>query len=321
MSQPSPTTRRVRKKPNHERWMISYADLLTLLLALFVVLFASSTQNKVKLQQEARSLVEAFHGENPTVIALQGAEQGILQHQPSPVPKPVEHPAPHVPHLKTVATRTAPPSPYQPPRRNTEEVVEHPARPAPMVRPIVTAMPPPIPEPRLSYEVSQRLAAEALALEQVKKQLESLLQPLTSAHQVTIEATPLTLTISLDAAVLFDTGKASLLPEAARLLTSVAASLKTLPQPFSIHLDGYTDDQPIHTDAFPSNWSLSVERAVSVVQLFADQGIDGTRLAAEGFGQYAPVVPNDSAAGRAKNRRVVIVIRAPDVPNPDAKTP
>ena len=309
MSQKAQAGRRVRRKPSHERWVISYADLMTLLLALFVVLFASSTRNKVKMEQEARSLVEAFHGENPAVIQFQGAEQGILHHQPSPVPKPVEHPSPHVPHLPTVATRTAPPSPYARPARHAEEVIEHPAPPQPLVRPIEAA-PPPIPsppQPRLSYDVAQRLAAEALALQHVKEQLESLLQPLTSAHQVTIEATPLTLTISLDAAVLFDTGKASLLPDAAKLLTAVAGSLKTLPEPFSIHLEGYTDNQPIHTAQFPSNWSLSVERAVSVVQLFSDQGIDGTRLAAEGFGEFAPIVPNDSEAGRAKNRRVELV--------------
>jgi chemotaxis protein MotB len=309
-----------RKKPNHERWMISYADLLTLLLALFVVLFASSTRNKTRMQEEARSLVEAFHGEIPAVLQMNGAETGILRHQPSPVPKPVEHPAPRVPHLPTVATRTAPPSPYAKPVHHAEVLAEHPAPPAPLVRPMETA-PPPLPVPRLSLAVSQHLAAEALALQHVKEQLESLLQPLTSAHQVTIQATPLTLTISLDAAVLFDTGKAGLLPGAAKLLTRVSDSLKMLPQPFSIHLEGYTDNQPIDTAQFPSNWSLSVERAVSVVQLFADQGIDGSRLAAEGFSEFVPIAPNDTDAGRAKNRRVVIVIRAPDVQNPNAKTP
>jgi chemotaxis protein MotB len=139
---------------------------------------------------------------------------------------------------------------------------------------------------------------------------------LTTAHEVTIQATPLTLTISLDASVLFNSGKSSLLPAASRLLASVSASLKTLPQPFSIHLDGYTDNQPIHTAQFPSNWSLSVERAVSVIEIFADHGLEGRRLAAEGFGEYAPIADNATAAGRAKNRRVVIVIRAPDVKNP-----
>jgi chemotaxis protein MotB len=122
--------------------------------------------------------------------------------------------------------------------------------------------------------------------------------------------------ISLDASVLFSSGKASLLPAASRLLASVSASLKTLPEPFTIHLNGYTDNQPIHTTQFPSNWSLSVERAVSVIEIFSDQGLDGRRLAAEGFGEFAPIASNATAEGRAKNRRVVIVIRAPDLKNP-----
>ncbi len=141
------------------------------------------------------------------------------------------------------------------------------------------------------------------------------LQPLTSAHQVTIQATPLTLTISLNAAVLFDTGEATLLPAAAQLLANVATSLKGLPEPFTIGVQGYTDNQPIDTARFPSNWSLSVERAVSVVQLFVADGIDGGRLSAQGFSEYQPIASNATELGRAKNRRVVIVIRAPDLNN------
>ena len=304
-----------RKKPNHERWVISYADLMTLLLALFVVLYASSTRNKFKMEEEARSLIAAFRGASPTVVQLEAAEQGVLHHQPSPIPRPIEHPSPNVPHLPAFNTRTAPQLPLDRLPRHAEEATRHPAPPAPPTTPQPVAEPTP-PQPQLDYQVSEALAAEALALERVRKQLESLLQPLTSAHEVTIQATPLTLTISLDASVLFNSGKSSLLPAASRLLASVSASLKTLPQPFSIHLDGYTDNQPIHTAQFPSNWSLSVERAVSVIEIFADHGLEGRRLAAEGFGQYAPIADNATAAGRAKNRRVVIVIRAPDVKNP-----
>jgi chemotaxis protein MotB len=303
------------KKPNHERWVISYADLMTLLLALFVVLYASSTRNKFKMEEEARSLVAAFRGSAPTIIQLRAADQGILHHQPSPVPKRLEHPAPTVPHLPRVNLRTALQSPPGTLPQHAEDVPKHSAAPAPPITapPVAGSVPA---QPQLTYQLSEQLAAEALALERVREQLESLLEPLTSAHEVTIQATPLTLMISLDASVLFNSGKASLLPAASRLLASVSASLKTLPQPFTIHLNGYTDNQPIHTAQFPSNWSLSVERAVSVIEIFAEQGLDGRRLAAEGFGEYAPVAGNTTAAGRAKNRRVVIVIRAPDLKNP-----
>ncbi len=114
-----------------------------------------------------------------------------------------------------------------------------------------------------------------------------------------------------------NSGQADLLPQAKLLLSHVADSLRSLPPPFSIALQGYTDDRPIDTAQFPSNWSLSAERAVSVVSLFADLGIEGEQLSAEGFGQYAPIADNVTEAGRAKNRRVVIVIRAPDVKAPD----
>jgi chemotaxis protein MotB len=310
-----------RKKPNHERWVISYADLMTLLLALFVVLYASSTRNKYKMQEEARSLLAAFQGASPSIVQLQAAEQGVLNHQPSPIPRPLEHPSPNVPHLPSANNRTAPQSPLSRVPSHAEEAPHHPAppaRPAPpaTAQTIVEPMPP---QPQLDYQLSRQLASEALALERVRETLEALLKPLTSAHEVTIQATPLTLTISLDASVLFDSGKSSLLPAASKLLADVSTSLKTLPEPFSIHLDGYTDNQPIHTAQFPSNWSLSVERAVSVIEIFAAQGLDGKRLAAEGFSQYAPIANNATPAGRSKNRRVVIVIRAPDVKTPQGQ--
>jgi len=260
---------REKKKPNHERWVISYADLLTLLLAFFVVLYASSTQNKFKLEEEAQSLLKAFHGTPPAVITAPSASRGIMKHQPSPIPKPVEHPAPSVPR-----------------------------------------------HPRVATAISRQLENEILSLQKARAALDQLLQPLVSKNAVTIQAQPLTLTISLNDAVLFQTGQASLLPAAAALLTSVSGSLKTLPAQFKIVVQGYTDDQPIATGQFASNWSLSTERAISVVQLFIAGGIPGQQLSAQGFGQYAPVASNATADGRAKNRRVVIVIHAPETNGP-----
>jgi chemotaxis protein MotB len=265
MDTPLPPAR-PKKKENHERWVISYADLLTLLLAFFVVLYASSTRDKFKMQEEAQSLLKAFHGTPPTPVQASAASRGVMAHQPSPVPRPVEHPAPQAPHLPS--------------------------------------------------SVSRNVAAEMLALQLAKAALEALLQPLTSKNEVSIQSEPLTLTISLNAAVLFPTGQATLLPAAAVLLTSVAGSLKSLPAAFNIVIQGYTDNQPIATAQFPSNWSLSTERAISVVQLFIGHGIDGNQLSAQGFGQFKPIASNASDDGRAKNRRVVIAIRAPD---PDAQ--
>lgn len=301
------------KPPNHERWVISYADFMTLLFALFVVLFASSSRNRAKMEEQAKAMIAAFHGMTPALMRQIGASQGVMKHQPSPVAKPLEHPASRTPREEAKPRQSAPVRLPVPPKPHAAAVAPKPTQP----------MPPPTPTPQkpvLSKAVSQQLAQEALALEKVKHQLEALLSPLTSGHQVTIDATPLTLTISLDAAVLFDSGKAELLPQAKDLLDKVATNLKTLPRPFAINLQGYTDNQPIATAQYPSNWSLSAERAVSVVELFAQQGIDGDRLSAQGFGEYAPITDNTTAQGRSKNRRVVIVIRAPDVQAPSPST-
>jgi chemotaxis protein MotB len=250
------------KPANHERWVISYADLLTLLLATFVVLYASSSRNKHKEDEIAASFVTAFHGTPPSVVQNSGASRGILQHQPSPIPKPVEAPA----------------------SANS----------------------------KLPKEMARQLAAEVLSLQQLQLKLTALLQPLIDKHEVSIQSQPLTLTIQLDASVLFPSGQATLKPAAVTLLHQVGAGLKNMPAPFTIVVQGYTDDKPIATPQFPSNWSLSAERAVSVVQLFVSDGVSGTQLAAQGFGQFAPIAPNTDEIGRAQNRRVVVVVHAPD---------
>ena len=99
--QPGP---KVKKKASHERWLVSYADLMTLLLALFVVLYASSTHNKVKIQETEFSIIHAFHG-TPIKVQAQQGNSGVLQHQPSPIPKPVEHPAPRRPPVPPAVSR------------------------------------------------------------------------------------------------------------------------------------------------------------------------------------------------------------------------
>jgi len=252
-----------KKAPNHERWVISYADLMTLLLALFIVLYASSTRDKSKMAEEADSLVKAFHGTPPAPVQQNTAGRGIMAHQVSAVPKPVPHPADKK-------------------------------------------------SPKISESLARQLAAEMLALQKVSDTLKNLLMPLTTDHKVTINSQPLTLTIQLDDAVLFENGKADLKPPAVVILTSIASSLKSLPKPFAIVIQGYTDNQPIDTAQFPTNWSLAAERAVSVVNLLQSNGVDGSQLSAQGFGQYGPIADNSTDAGRAQNRRVVVVIHAPD---------
>jgi len=259
----APPGKKPEKPPNHERWVISYADLLTLLLAFFVVLYASSTQNRHKMDQEAESFVKAFHGTPPAVTSTPTAGTGVMQHSPSPVP---------IQHEKT-----------QPKTQHAQ------------------------------HNVTRQVTANILSLEKVRQMLQSLLQPLIDKHAVSMQSAPLTLTIQLDASVLFPSGQATLKPPGMQLLNQVATSLVTLPPAFTVNVQGYTDNKPIDTLQFPNNWALSAERAVTVVTLFQADKVPGGQMSAQGYGEFSPVASNDTEDGRAKNRRVVIVIHAPDL--------
>lgn len=261
MAAPPKKKPKLQKPENHERWVISYADLLTLLLATFVVLYASSQRDRHKSDEVAKSFLEAFHGTPPAVMTpMPSGSKGILQHQDSAVPKPAETPA----------------------------------------------------ASRLPKSMAHQLSASMQTLQAMQLKLSALFQPMIDKHQVTVTSEPLTLTVQLDASVLFPSGEADLKPEGAALLKQVAVGFKSLPEGFRIVVQGYTDNQPIATTQFPSNWSLSAERAVTVVELFTSSGVAGGQLAAEGFGEFSPVTDNGTDPGRAQNRRVVVVVHAPD---------
>ncbi|MBB5373751.1 flagellar motor protein MotB [Acidocella aromatica] len=249
------------KPENHERWVISYADLLTLLLATFVVLYASSQHDRHKEDEVAQSFIKAFHGMPPQVMTpTPTGSRGVLQHQDSAVPKPEETPA----------------------------------------------------ASKLPKSMAHQLSDSMQTLQAMQLKLSALFQPMIEKHQVTVTSEPLTLIVQLDASVLFPSGEADLKPEGAALLKQVAAGFVNLPAGFRIVVQGYTDNQPIATAQFPSNWSLSAERAVTVVALFVSSGVAGKQLAAEGFGEFSPLADNGTDAGRAQNRRVVVVVHAPD---------
>lgn len=107
--------------------------------------------------------------------------------------------------------------------------------------------------------------------------------------------------------ILFETASAELrseaLPTIARLATVINQVRGT-----AVRVEGFTDSRPIHTPQFPSNWELSVARALSVVQALIASGVDPARLSAAGYGPYHPVAPNETPEGRAQNRRVEILV-------------
>ncbi|MCA1978752.1 MAG: flagellar motor protein MotD [Thiobacillus sp.] len=235
---------------NHDRWLISYADFITLLFAFFVVMYAVSAVNESKYRVLADALGDAF-GKSPAAAE------------------------PPVPNLRP--NQTLPP------------------------------------------DVKQRSLKQQQALEErqhmteVANNLLEAMGPLVKEGKVRVTQSRRGVTIEINANVLFQPGQAVLEPGSLGVLRAVARTLAK--EPFNLEITGHTDDVPIRSAQFPSNWELSAVRASSVVRLFADNGIDPSRLYAIGREASQPVASNATPEGRARNRRVELMILSsmPDV--------
>jgi chemotaxis protein MotB len=235
---PADTRKNSTPEDNHDRWLVSYADFVTLLFAFFVVLFASSTVDQAKLQSFAARF-EQYVRRNPAATAL----------------------------LEGGATAFSAPQPL------TADV------------------------PALSAEELQDSIAR----------LRRELFPEIREGKIELSVQPRGLVMSLRESAFFAPGEAELQPRSRETLAKVAAALTRIPG--QIRMEGHTDDTPIQTRRFPSNWELSTARAISVLRLLAnDYGLAAQRLGVAGYGEFFPLVPNDSAENRAKNRRVDVVI-------------
>jgi len=137
-------------------------------------------------------------------------------------------------------------------------------------------------------------------------EIEHAMQNLIKEDLISVRRSTFWLEVEINTSILYSSGNARLAPDAVPVLEELAKILT--PFPNAVHVEGFTDDVPINTLTFPSNWELSAARAASVVTLFAKTGIDPARLAAIGYGEYRPVADNDTEEGRAKNRRVVVVV-------------
>jgi chemotaxis protein MotB len=248
--------RRARKKfddepENHERWLISYADFITLLFAFFVVMYAISAVNIGKYKIFSDALGDAFGGK--------GAAQPINT---------------QVPNL-------------------------------------------PIPNPALKHR-TELLRKEKEQMTKLAQDLLSTLAPLVKEGKVRVTQNSRGVSVEINASVLFDPGDAKLTSESVEALRAVANLLKA--DRHSVQVEGHTDNQPIASPRYPSNWELSSVRASSVVRLFIDAGVAPERLTAVGFSANQPVAPNDTAQGRARNRRVAVTILS-GIPDPSTEVP
>ncbi|NMM28508.1 MAG: flagellar motor protein MotD [Glaciimonas sp.] len=240
---------------NQDRWLISYADFITLLFALFVVMYAVSSINEGKYRVLSNALGNAF------------GRESVL---PSIVVKP---PA-------------ALPIPSRLPNQKTRRI--------------------------------EAIRHEREQMTSMARDILKVLSPLIQEGKVRVTQTSLGVSVEINASVLFPTGDAKLTEESGQALKAVAAVLKN--DTHVIQVEGHTDNLPIRNLVFPSNWELSAVRASSVVRLFIENGIVETRLTAVGYGPTRPIVENNTAEGRSKNRRVAVTILSA-IPDPITEVP
>src|ERR1700735_760108 len=258
--------RRYRKRrrqldPSHDRWLVSYADFVTLLFAFFVVLNPSAQVNKRKVGQLAVAIQVGF--EKMAVYDASKRPPEIAKPQPIPVSKLEEN----VPRVQ-----------------NLNKFVRAPRVDADMAKPATMA--------------------------EIEKELNTALLPETERHSVTVTATAEGIVVSLREIGVFSSGSTAFEPDAKNTLGSFMRVIA--PFQLRIRIEGHTDNVPIHTKKFDSNWELSTARATEIIKLFiAQYGISPDRLSASGYGEYYPAAPNDTAEGRSKNRRVDLVVLSP----------
>jgi chemotaxis protein MotB len=261
---------------NEERWLLTYADMITLLMALFMVLFSISSVNISKYQTLQMSLKAAFSG------SILSGGSAILQ-------------------SGSESTRFHTPA--------TAEV--------PSIMPLTPSIPKPIDsgsgagqaEVQAAEQEAQSASAEQADFEALKFRLDAYAKAHGFSNQVTtqIDRQGLVVTVLTDK-LLFASGQATLQPGGEPLLDEVA-NLLDVDKTHPIVIEGYTDNQPIDTPQFPSNWELSTDRATTVLQYLLSRGVSSSRLAAEGFADLHPVASNATPGGRALNRRVEIVFQ------------
>ena len=226
-----------------ESWLVPYADILTLLLALFIVLFASSSVDQTKLEQMSAVFNEIFTSgtgvmDNPAVVQTVNGSSSQLQ---SGASKYMED------------------------------------------------------QDRLKE--SQNRVEEFIAINELEKQFET---------KMTDEG----LLITIRDSVLFDMGRAELKAEYATIADELSQLLMFDP-PRNIVITGHTDNVPINTNEFDSNWDLSVMRAVNFMKevVSGNEELDSKYFSVKGYGEYNPIASNDTEEGRAKNRRVEVLVQ------------
>src|SRR5580658_4270723 len=245
--------RKQEERVNHERWLVSYADFITLLFAFFVVMFATSQVDKGKAQAVSDSVKKALEGEsfnNVVSVILGGAANhtgvGNAQKQGPGGDKKQAKPDN---------------------KKSTAIVVE--------------LMP--------SFDILKKQLAEEI-----------------KSGKLQVSMVPRGLVISFTQAALFPSGEDEIAKDTYSSIKKIAEAMQKIPNP--ARMEGHTDAIPIHNSRFRSNWELSAARSIALLQALTGLGVDKDRLSIAGYADTNPLEDNDTEKGRAKNRRVDIII-------------
>ena len=248
-----------------ERWLVSFADMMTLLFALFMVLFAISSVNTSKFEALQRSLKDAFSG-----AVLDGGKSMLNAGSDE---------------QKTKQSAVEPPLPSMRPLSSINDT-----------------------SAKNSAEAAAKAKQEEQDFQKLKRRVDKLAKD-AGVHgkvNVTVRRRGLVIQLLTDK-VFFSSGDATLHPEAHKLVTKIGAIVRD-ERSHPVVVEGYTDSQPISNSRFESNWDLSGGRAAAVVNDFAKVGVLSARMSLQGYGSQVPVDSNSTADGRAKNRRVEVVL-------------
>ncbi|HYU46607.1 MAG TPA: flagellar motor protein MotB [Terriglobales bacterium] len=259
--------RKIASHSNHERWLVSYADFITLLFAFFVVLYASSQVDKRKVGKLSMAIQVAFQ------------EMGVFQASTTKVPLNPDSPMPF----------------------NEAQAIENVQHTASLGR-IVSR-----PDGRLVG------STENGDLAQLENELQTVLTAEIKRREIALRREPDGLIISLREVGFFESGSAEMKSASQAAFDQIATMLRQ--RDYRLRIEGHTDDIPIHTARFSSNWELSSSRATEIVRLLiVRDGFAPNRLSAAGYAEYHPLASNGSAEGRGMNRRVDIVILGHGLP-------
>jgi chemotaxis protein MotB len=257
---------------NEERWLVSYADMMTLLFCLFMVLFAISSVNTSKFEALQKALQDAFSG------AILSGGKAVMTTGSS---------------QNDTSTRTQATPPLEALRAATELTTTQTSSNA---------------QSQGADAQAKAAAQEQADFEELKRRIDALARQQGIAKHVHTRISPDGLVVELlTDKVFFDSGSAQLKVPAVALLDKVGAVIAG-EHTHPVLVEGYTDSQPIHTPRYSSNWSLSGDRAAAVVDVLHSSGVFSRRLSLKGYGAEEPVATNSTPEGRSRNRRVDVVL-------------